>query len=342
MKRIANNSNSVMPSRNSTRRQDVDFFRGIGIICMILGHIIVNEIIFNRIIHAFHMPMFFIISGMFWKTCESYADFIKKKAKSLLLPYLIFGLIHYVIYIIYYYHDPDMSKISPIIRLIGNNTEGLPIAGALWFLTALFFCEILYTYIEKANKQLGKVIIITILAAIGVLIPYLFNIRLPLALDISFVCLPLFAFGHFYKRTDEFNKHWTPGITLFILLIGIIISLVNGTVNVRASHYSIVPLFYIASLFISIGLLKLSAAVCDIAWPDAIRSIIKEICFVGKNSIVYLILNQLVILVLAKICQFMPLSKPVVIVSVFAITMIVLHIFVLILNKKPLNKLLGR
>lgn len=342
MKRIISNSNSKMSLSNSTRRQDVDFFRGVGIICMILGHIIVNDNVFNHIIHAFHMPMFFIISGMFWKPCDSYTDFIKKKAKSLLLPYFLFGLIHYVVYIIYYYRDPAMPKLSPIIRLIGDNTEGLPIAGALWFLTALFFCEILYTCIAKAKSHVWRGLIITVLAIIGLLIPYLFNIRLPLALDISFVCLPLFAFGHLYKRIDEFNKFWNIGITISILLVGIIISIVNGSVNVRASHYSIVPLFYIAALFISIGLLKLSAAVYDIAWPNAIRSIIKEICFVGKNSIVYLILNQLVILVLAKICQFLPLSKPLVIVSVFAITMIALHIFVLILSKKPLNKLLGK
>ncbi len=342
MKRIADNSNSAKPLRNTARRQDVDLFRGIGIICMILGHIIVNDNVFNHIIHAFHMPMFFIVSGMFWKPSDSYIVYIKKKAKSLLLPYLTFGLIHYVVYFIYYYHDPAMPKLTPLIRLIGNNTEGLPIAGALWFLTALFFCEVLYTCIEKAKSRVGRGIIITVLAAIGVLIPYLFNIRLPMAIDISFVCLPLFAFGHFYKCMDEFNKFWNLGLTIAIWGIGIIISIMNGTVNVRASHYSIVPLFYIAALFISIGLLKLSATVCDMAWPNIIRSIIKEICFAGKNSIVYLIFNQLVILVLAKICQFLPLSKPVVIVSVFAITMIILHICVLILNKKPVNKLLGK
>lgn len=342
MKRIADNSNSAKPLRNTARRQDVDLFRGIGIICMILGHIIVNDNAFNHIIHSFHMPMFFIISGMFWKPCDNFVVYFKKKAKSLLFPYFIFGAIHYVVYLIYYFHDSNMPKLTPLIRLIGNNTEGLPIAGALWFLTALFFCEIFYTCIEKANSHIIRGIIITVLAVIGVLIPYLFSTRLPLALDICFVCLPLFAFGHFYKRSDEFNKIWNLGLTISILGIGIIISIVNGAVNVRASHYSIIPLFYIAALFISIGLLKMSAVISELTLPKIIHSIIKGLCFVGNNSIVYLILNQLVILVLAKICQFLPLSKPVVIVSVFAITMIILHICVLILNKKPVNKLLGK
>lgn len=342
MKRIVDSSNRIKPQISYVRRMDVDFFRGIGIICMILGHIIVIDNAFNRIIHAFHMPMFFIISGMFWKPCSDFLDYIKKKAKSLLFPYFVFGFIHYAIYVIYYYHDSDMPKFTPIIRLLWDNTEGLPIAGALWFLTALFFCEILYTCIEKINDNVVKIIITIVLTILGMLIPQLFDIRLPFALDISMVCLPLFALGRFYKVKGEFNGFWTLSISVIILSVGVIISLVNVTVNVRASQYSIFPLFYIAAVFISISLLKLSASFCELTSPNIIRNIIKELCFVGKNSIVYLILNQLVILIFAKICQYLPLSKPVVIVSVFAITMIILHICVLILNKKPFNKLLGK
>lgn len=43
-----------------------DIMRGIGIILMMLGHIPVEGFIY-RWIYSFHMPMFFILSGLYTK-----------------------------------------------------------------------------------------------------------------------------------------------------------------------------------------------------------------------------------------------------------------------------------
>ena len=40
----------------------IDIFKGIGILFMVMGHIGFSSI-FDKWIHAFHMPMFFFISG---------------------------------------------------------------------------------------------------------------------------------------------------------------------------------------------------------------------------------------------------------------------------------------
>lgn len=48
------------------RIDSIDIFRGIGIIIMVMGHIGFGSI-FDHLIHAFHMPMFYFISGMFFK-----------------------------------------------------------------------------------------------------------------------------------------------------------------------------------------------------------------------------------------------------------------------------------
>ena len=49
----------------------MDVFRGTGIILMIMGHIGFGDH-FDIFIHAFHMPMFFFISGFFFKHKEKY------------------------------------------------------------------------------------------------------------------------------------------------------------------------------------------------------------------------------------------------------------------------------
>ena len=47
------------------RIEYIDLFRGIGILLMIMGHIEFAPR-FDHFIHAFHMPMFFFVSGYFF------------------------------------------------------------------------------------------------------------------------------------------------------------------------------------------------------------------------------------------------------------------------------------
>lgn len=46
------------------RIDSIDIFRGMGIIIMVMGHIGFGYV-FDHFIHAFHMPMFYFVSGMF-------------------------------------------------------------------------------------------------------------------------------------------------------------------------------------------------------------------------------------------------------------------------------------
>ena len=60
---------------------------------MVMGHIGYGQV-FDKFIHAFHMPMFFLISGALFKKTNQYStgQYIRKKSKSLLLPYVVLGL----------------------------------------------------------------------------------------------------------------------------------------------------------------------------------------------------------------------------------------------------------
>ena len=74
----------------NNRRKDVDLLRFIGILLMIMGHVGFGGQ-FNKYIHAFHMPMWFILSGFFIKTNIDYKSFFVKKARLLLIPFFIWG-----------------------------------------------------------------------------------------------------------------------------------------------------------------------------------------------------------------------------------------------------------
>ena len=125
------------------RVEYIDLLRGFGIILMIMGHVGFGSI-FDKWIHGFHMPMFFIVSGYFYKA-RSFGDLLKRRAKTLLIPYIAFGIICCIIpTALMKSLDENTFRI-----LFFENTDGIPIAGALWFLTAMFFTDIIYSILDK-------------------------------------------------------------------------------------------------------------------------------------------------------------------------------------------------
>ena len=75
----------------------LDIARCIGIILMVMGHIGFKKK-FTYFIHGFHMPMFFIISGYLFTLKHQedlpFKEYLIKKFKSLIIPYISFGIFH--------------------------------------------------------------------------------------------------------------------------------------------------------------------------------------------------------------------------------------------------------
>ena len=123
---------------------------------MIMGHVGFGSL-FDKWIHVFHMPMFFIISGYFWKE-QSFPNMLKKKVRTLLIPYFAFGVFHLIIHFI---RIGQVDNHGFYLLFWENTAEGgIPIAGALWFLTAMFFSEVLFWCVQQINlSELWKTII---------------------------------------------------------------------------------------------------------------------------------------------------------------------------------------
>ena len=68
------------------RDRPADIAKCIGIFSIIIGHFGIPSIV--RVVFTFHVPVFYIITGYFLKK-EEIIHFIKRKAKTLLVPYVI-------------------------------------------------------------------------------------------------------------------------------------------------------------------------------------------------------------------------------------------------------------
>ena len=74
------------------RIDSLDILKGIGIILVVVGHMIGNQLYIRPWIYAFHMPLFFMIAGFFYERSikkVGYWRFVRSKFERLMFPYFI-------------------------------------------------------------------------------------------------------------------------------------------------------------------------------------------------------------------------------------------------------------
>ena len=301
----------------------IDLFRAIGIILMIMGHIGFGKM-FDHWIHAFHMPMFFFASGYFFKPCISNHDFhvrIKSRCKTLLLPYVVFSVIRWCIN--YYTGAYDYS----FFRVFIFNTSGG--AGAVWFLTALFIADIIYSFLDwKLSYGLKLHAMIIGLAISGNLFPLILSCRPPLGIDSALVGIGFIHLARVIRIEERIN--WLYELRVFVscamVIISSILIFINGYVNLRLGKYGIIPLFWINSILTIIGGWNL----CRITGSNVKFStdrIYNYLTTIGQDSIIYLCLNQLVIYAVYEFLSILNASSLISKILMFFIVMLLLDIF---------------
>lgn len=130
------------------RENWADLCKLIGIFFMVWGHAGVSTEM-DIYLHSFHMPIFFFLSG-YWFSPGKYGmkEFLKRRAKSLLGPYLFYGAALCVLWNVYsLIAAPDQfvpwEKIAESLFLF--NADFSPFAAVQWFLTALFLSEVIFS-----------------------------------------------------------------------------------------------------------------------------------------------------------------------------------------------------
>ncbi|MBQ7544140.1 MAG: acyltransferase [Synergistaceae bacterium] len=309
---------------------------------------------FDHFIHAFHMPMFFIVSGMFFEPsykrfCGTSANpcssFLKRKAQTLLIPYVCFGSLHYALWALR--HWRTVNYLSPLLHLMSVNTYALPYAGALWFLTALFLTEAAYCIIFRCvRSEYIRHAVIILLTLAGHAAYYFCPVTLPFAGGAALVGLGLYHIGAMLRQHSRLFT-LSLGKTLALGTVTGALIFLNGYVNVRIGVYGFVPLFYVNVLLSCIVGMSLAEILHRTFQGTLIDGCLQS---VGKNSIVYLCLNQIVILAAFKLSgrvfgnaeahgKLMLLAEH---CGVLAVSMVALMFISVIFSRTALKAALGK
>ena len=126
-----------------SRIEWVDLLKGIAILWLVFYHMHVFDWMRSPV------PVFFFLSGLFFSEGKSLGSFVRKKAKSLLIPLLFFFVLGVLTSVIKNFLAGDNYSFPPLwlfATLIPANAEVTnPLGvGAIWFLVSLFEIYIIY------------------------------------------------------------------------------------------------------------------------------------------------------------------------------------------------------
>lgn len=320
------------------RLKEIDVLKALGIILMIMGHIGFGEH-FDQWIHAFHMPMFFIISGFLYKKKDMKQTLVSR-FKGLLIPYLFFAVFHLVIMCFVDIRDGvELQSSVPgyLFALFFKNHEFVPICGAIWFLTALFALDVSYSFIDCLGNEYLKPVVVAVLTSFGFVLSAC-GIILPFSVNAALVGVGLYFIGNKLRTLYDNNK-WQSSLWLGVagVIVCIFTIFLNRSVNVRMSIYGNVILFYFNALLMTFSLFNIATRLVK---RESL--LIKELSFIGKNSIVYLGFNQLVLIFLKNIHFNDDFINIVYKFVALIVCLAILHIISFVLTKTRLKTLIGR
>ena len=144
----------------------LDVLKLIGIVEIIFGHLGLHSTLLGAFVWAHHVPLFFFAAGCVVSHEQvKISSLVLKKARSLLLPWLLFALLSTVIYVLL-----NNTGAKPTLDLLLMIFKGCIrnefVAPSLWFLTCLFVISIVFEVIKRVKNN---ILIILICAALFLL-----------------------------------------------------------------------------------------------------------------------------------------------------------------------------
>ncbi|WLH86768.1 acyltransferase family protein [Pseudomonas sp. FP2338] len=211
----------------------MDIAKGIGILLIVYGHswFVANSLELQYpIIASFILPLFFFLSGVFFKPEQPFVEMAVRKADGLLKPFFFTMLVYVLV--------RDVLRGQPLLPDVGGvlyaSVDTIP-WQALWFLphfwVAILFSWLMLRLIQRLKLSLPVsclLIVVQLLIGIWVL-PWFWQIPvtvggqtwtlpgLPFGLEITLISSTYFIYG--YLLRDWLRRHEGSLLTLVISVV---------------------------------------------------------------------------------------------------------------------------
>ena len=224
----------------------IDMSKGLAIILVIIGH---SSFVPNNaklLLYAFHIPLFFFLSGFTLnvRKYETFSGYFLNKLKGLVVPFFLLNSFVFLFQLFVMYPDQVLSfNILHFIKQL-LLSDRLHIYFQLWFLNVLFLAHVFSYFILKRTWNWGQwVIIILSLLVLVYLGQKVYEREYYLIWNIDLVPVAMiFIFLGVWTKNNlhQLEKYFS----IYFLPIGLILTNYSSKLNYRLSGYQIVDLYY--------------------------------------------------------------------------------------------------
>lgn len=270
----------------------VDVTKGFLMILVVIGHYPGElDFPFIKYIYWFHMPAFFLLSGIFFKEIkdsQSTKKTIKKRFMQLMVPYLFFL---FIITAVRYSMELALGNfelswyLQDLWKLVIGGRFVRGAYGVFWFVTTLFFTYLLFIWMTKYLSRVKQITLLVIFYLIAHLesffamhvisgspaesaqtIPMLWN------LDVVLMAIVYFSLGYYAKSVwMNIKRSWLFGA--FIVVISALAADSVGLIDYRLSmkflrydHFVLDLVIPIAFIIVILGVFQRLTVILPLEW----------------------------------------------------------------------------
>ena len=281
----------------------IDIAKGLGILVIVLAH---NDLAgyhptLHKFIYSFHIPLFFFLSGMFFRPERTFSETLRRRFNTLLKPYL------FTIFLIYLGEAAFSNMTFPVIA--GRIAKSMYATGyyidwvQLWFIPHLFavamFAWVAWRVLfGRVDKDALRWLLLFGMLALGVFIaPYFWPFTapivdrelygLPFSLDLVFASGFYFLAGYEVNRKSLENFFASPLVllsTFGLLLVAILF--LPPVLDFNTRTY---PSLWINTLEALLGIAMILSLARNLEkWSERVANIFR---YFGRISLVILIFH---------------------------------------------------
>lgn len=261
----------------SKRIPYIDMAKGIGILLVVFGHSSFPTAAMNQWISSFHMPLFFLLSGILLAHTNAHeqpmAALIQKKARTILVPYFSFSVLSIIFTALL-----DTASFSAYLPNALMQTVVFYGISVLWFLPALFFGEVIFLFIKK-HTSLAITALISVLICLGAVFivntyhyhylidfnsslsllgAYLISVIVRTGFAVTFLALGYYSHYFFFKKEHPSALYLL--LALLFLVLNIYLAFKNGSVDLNNMVFHDYRLYFPAAFCGGMSVICLCAA----------------------------------------------------------------------------------
>ena len=291
----------------SNREYWLDIAKCFCIVLVVLNHMNIHIPLVSFFGGMLYMPLFFVAAGYTYRNKgESFKEFVKGKAKRLLIPYAVCNLLLFAFFTII---NGKLSR-PGILGLFYSRTQLMRngtvwnmnlsqyLNAPTWFLTCMFLCYCFYRLIDQKyaeTKSRRKAILCAM--TVGVILRTFSPVLLPWSIENALFFLGYLEVGRALKEGGLSWLRKNEWIYVNILVAYVALCYIQSIINVSISEYgrSMILYFFTGSLG---SILCMKAAELT---EKYLKIFVKPLALIGRHTLPILCWHLFVIEIMKKV-----------------------------------------